>query len=62
MKYSFIILPEPEYIQQTLETLQLLNLEIIKWESAPDIGFFTVEGDPDNIQTHKDFLAGKCYI
>ena len=52
--YSFVILSD--FAQETVALLQQLNLEIV--ESEIDLGFFTVQGNSENIENLKSFLQG----
>lgn len=55
-KLTFVVLLK--YVDITVEDVKRLGLEIVKQESDLNVGYFTIQGDPDVIQEFKLFLNG----
>lgn len=59
-KLSFVVLLQ--YVNLTLEDLYTFGLTLIENESDLDLGYFTVEGETESIQSFKSFINGSEYL
>jgi len=59
-KFSFVILLQ--YINLTLEDLNTFGLQLIENESDLTIGYFTVQGETESIQSFQRFINGTEFI
>ena len=59
-QYSFVVLLE--YVNLTLEDLYTFGLTLNENESDLELGYFTVEGETESIQSFKSFINGSEYL
>ena len=59
-KTSFVVLLE--YVNLTLEDVYTFGLTLNEDESDLELGYFTVEGDTESIQSFKSFMNGSEFL
>ena len=59
-KLSFVVLLE--YVNLTLEDVYTFGLNLIEDESDLDLGYFTIEGESESIQSFIRFLNGTEFL
>jgi len=60
IKYTFVILLP--YISETISDLYTFGLEILENESDLELGYFTIQGNPSDVNEFKSFLNGSNFI
>ena len=59
-KFSFVILLQ--YLNLTLEDINTFGLHLIENESDFDLGYLTIEGETESIQSFQRFINGTEFL
>jgi hypothetical protein len=59
-KLTFVVLLE--YVNLTLEDVYTFGLTLNEDESDLELGYFTVEGDTESIQSFQSFMNGSEFL